>query len=300
MDTHLLSSPFEEPSAPLSSALQRLRGNRVVIKLGGRTLRTQRAVVAISLWLQAAGLSPVLVHGGGPLVNAWLKKLNLPATFRQGVRVTDAPTLEIVKMVLRGLINQDLVTLATHLGGKAVGLSGLDGGMLRAHRADPALGLVGEIEEVNAEIIKSVLAQGYLPIIAPLGQSSDGMCLNLNADFVAGHLARALHADALIFLTDVEGITGPDGSILRELSAQQARQLLDEQVISSGMIPKVLAGLEALATVPRVWIAAGASPQVLVNQMLGEQGSGTMLIHTVLSPSLANTTIRKAKGGSDA
>ena len=300
MNVHLISSPFKEPSASLSAALQRLQGHRVVIKLGGSTLRDQRSVVAAGLWLQAAGVSPVLVHGGGPIVNAWLKKLNLPATFRQGMRVTDAPTLEIVKMVLRGLINQDLVALASHLGGKAVGLSGLDGGMLRAHGADPTLGLVGEIEAVNPELIESVLAQGYLPIIAPLGQSPDGTCLNLNADFVAGHLARALHADTLIFLTDVEGVTGPDGSLIRELSAQQARQLLDERVINSGMIPKVLASLEALTTVPRVWIAASDSPQVIVNQVLSEQGSGTMITQNVHSPSSANETIRKAKGGSDA
>jgi acetylglutamate kinase len=273
-----------------------LQGNRVVIKLGGSTLHAQRSVIATCLWLQAAGISPVLVHGGGPIVDAWLKKLNLPATFRQGMRVTDTPTLEIVKMVLRGLITQDLVALASHLGGKAVGFSGLDGGMLRAHGADPTLGLVGEIEAVNAELIESVLVQGYLPIIAPLGQGPDGSCLNLNADFVAGHLARALHADTLIFLTDVEGITGPDGSLLRELSAQQARQLLDERVINSGMIPKVLAGLEALTTVPRVWIASGASPQVIVNQVLSEPGSGTLIVQNVHSPSSANETIRKAKG----
>jgi acetylglutamate kinase len=300
MDSFSLLRLSQQCLPPLSSLLTQVRGKRVVIKLGGSALDAQRPVVATCLWLQAAGVSPVLVHGGGSVVNAWLAKLSLPAIFRQGMRVTDAPTLDIVKMVLRGLINQELVALAAHLGGQAVGLSGLDGGLLRAHQADPMLGFVGDIEAVNPEIVHTLLAQGYLPIIAPLGQSPDGICLNLNADLVAGHLARALHADLLIFLTDVEGITRPDGSLIAELSAREARQLLDEGVISGGMIPKVLASLQALTTVPRVCITSGDAPQVIMSQMLGEQGSGTRITCEDSSPLSDNTIVREEKGERDA
>jgi acetylglutamate kinase len=227
-------------------------GKTLVIKLGGSTLEHQRAVLQDLLQLQALGIRPVLVHGGGPSITAWLETLHIPTRFEQGVRVTDAQTLEVVCMVLRGQINERLVLLAAELGGKAVGLSGTDGGLIRAHRADERLGLVGEVETVDPTLVQRLIDEGYLPIIAPLGQGPDGSCLNINADLVAAHLAAALYADTLIFLSDIAGICGPDGTCLAELSEADAHTLIETGVIRDGMIPKVRACLEALTVVPRV------------------------------------------------
>src|SRR5262249_41073353 len=151
------------------------------------------------IWLNALGAYPVLVHGGGPYINQWLKKLDIPTRFENGLRVTDARTLEVVRMVLLGEVNQGLVLMASQMGGKAIGLSGTDGSMVKAHMADEKLGFVGEIDSVDTTPIEALLREGYIPIIAPLSAGPDGTCLNVNADLVAAHIAGALNAEKLIF-----------------------------------------------------------------------------------------------------
>lgn len=255
-----------------------LKGKILVIKLGGSTLENQRMILQDIIWLRALGANPVLVHGGGPYINAWLNKLSIPATFKNGLRVTDAQTLEIVRMVLCGQVNQGLVSLTAQMGGKVVGLCGTDGSMIQAHIADPELGFVGEIDAVNPEIILTLVAQGYIPIIAPLGHAPDNTSLNINADLVAAHLAGALDAEKLIFLSNVIGICRTDGSLIPEISENEARQLIQEGVISGGMIPKVSACLDALVAVPRVHIVDGGEPHVLLRELFTDQGAGTMIV----------------------
>ncbi len=255
-----------------------LKGKTLVIKLGGSTLEHQRGVLQDIIWLHALGAHPVLVHGGGPYINAWLEKLNIPTAFEHGLRVTDAQTLEVVRMVLRGQVNQELVLMASQMGGKAVGLSGTDGGMVRAHIADERLGFVGEIDAVDATPVEAVIREGYIPIIAPLGEGPDGTCLNINADLVAAHLAGTLNAEKLIFLSNVVGIRRADGSLISELSEAEARKLIEDGVINGGMIPKVTACLDALAAVPRVHVVDGREEHILLRELFTDQGAGTMII----------------------
>lgn len=255
-----------------------LKGKTLVIKLGGSTLEHQRAVLQDIIWLRALGAYPVLVHGGGPYINEWLTKLNLPTRFIDGLRVTDAATLDVVRMVLLGQVNQGLVLMASQMGGKAIGLCGTDGGMVRAHMADERLGFVGEVDAIDPTPVEALLKEGYIPMIAPLGEGPDGTCLNINADLVAAHLAGALNAEKLIFLSNVAGICRSDGSLISELRESEAKQLIDDGVISGGMIPKVTACLDALVAVPRVHIVDGRDSHVLLRELFTDKGAGTMII----------------------
>jgi acetylglutamate kinase len=255
-----------------------LKGKTLVIKLGGSTLEHQRGVLQDIVWLHSLGARPVLVHGGGPYINAWLDKLNVPARFEDGLRVTDARTLDIVRMVLLGQVNSGLVLMATQMGGRAIGLSGTDGSMIQARIANERLGYVGEIVAVDASLVQVLLDQGYTPVIAPLGQGPDGECLNINADLVAARLAGALQAEKLIFLSNVTGICRQDGSLISELTETEARKLIAGGVVSGGMIPKVHACLEALSSVARVHIVDGGEPHVLLRELFTDQGAGTMIV----------------------
>jgi acetylglutamate kinase len=254
-----------------------LKHKTFVVKLGGSTLEHQRAVVQDIIWLHELGVKVVLVHGGGPAITAWLQKLKIPTHFEQGLRVTDAQTLEVVRMVLCGHINQELVALVSEMGGDAVGLCGTDGNMVLAHIANERLGQVGEIDTINPSLVLHMIDLGYIPIIAPLGLGSDKTCLNMNADLVASRLAGALKADRLIFLSDVNGVRLPDGTHLAELNATQAHTLLDEGIIYGGMIPKIKACLEALANVPRVHIVNGSTPHVLLYEIEEHPHVGTTI-----------------------
>ncbi len=273
-DHHLIAQVLREALPYINF----LKGKTIVIKLGGSTLEHQRAVLQDVIWLHTLGVHPVVVHGGGPYIDAWLKKLNVPTRFENGLRVTDAQTLEVVQMVLLGQVNAGLVVMTRHLDGKAVGLSGTDGNMIQAHIADERLGLVGEIVSVDPTLVQTLIEQGYIPIVAPLGQGPDGACLNINADLVAAHLAGALKAEKLIFLSNVRGICYPDGSLISELDEAEARQLVKDGVINGGMIPKVSACLDALCAVPRVHIVDGREPHVLLRELFTDQGVGTMIV----------------------
>jgi acetylglutamate kinase len=255
-----------------------LKGKTLVIKLGGSTLEHQRGVLQDIIWLRSLGVCPLLVHGGGPYINSWLEKLNVPARFEDGLRVTDARTLDVVRMVLLGQVNSGLVLMATQMGGRAIGLSGTDSNMVQAKITNERLGYVGEIVSIDPSLVQTLLNEGYIPVIAPLGQGPDGECLNINADLVAAHLAGALKAEKLIFLSNVVGICGRDGALIPELTASEARQLIEEGIVSGGMIPKVTACLDALAAVPRVHIVDGGEPHVLLRELFTDQGAGTMIV----------------------
>ena len=258
-----------------------LKGKTIVIKLGGSTLEHQRVVLQDVIWLRTLGVHPVIVHGGGPSINAWLEKLHVPTRFENGLRVTDAETLEVVQMVLLGQVNANLVAMASQLGGKAVGISGTDGNMISARVASERLGYVGEIERVDPALVQTLIEQGYIPIVAPLGQGPGGTCLNINADLVAAHLAGALKAEKLIFLSNVRGICQTDGSLISELDETEAKRLVKDGVISGGMIPKVSACLDILSAVPRVHIVDGREPHVLLRELFTDQGAGTMIVRSL-------------------
>ena len=279
--------PLPEASANVEGEVSHnLKDKILVVKLGGSTLEHQKMVIRDLIRLQMLGVRPVLVHGGGPSINAMLEALHIPTHFERGLRVTDEQTLEVVCMVLRGQINEHLVLLAASMGGKAVGLCGTDGNMLHAHIADKHLGFVGEIDSVDPSLVIDLLDQGYLPIIAPLGQGEGSDCLNINADLAAAALARALSAERLVFLSDVEGIRGADGARIAELNATEARRLIAEGVVNGGMIPKVTACLEALEMVSSVHIVDGSEPHVLLHEVDQQQQRGTMMVRSRASQAL--------------
>lgn len=274
INDHHLNEQVRHEALPY---IDSLKGKTLVIKLGGSSLEHQRSVLQDIICLRALGVNPILVHGGGPYINEWLNKLNLPIRFENGLRVTDAMTLNVVRMVLLGQVNQELVLIVGQMGGRAIGLSGTDGNMIRAHIANQCLGFVGEVDEVDPSPVQALIDQEYIPIVAPLGQGPDGTCLNINADLVAAHLAGSLKAEKLIFLSNVAGICRTDGSLISALDEREAQQLIEEGVINGGMIPKVVACLDALFAIPHVHIVDGREPHVLLRELLTDQEVGTMI-----------------------
>jgi len=256
--------------------IEQLRGKTLVIKLGGSALDSQLEALEDIVWLRGLGARPVLVHGGGPEINGWLYRLGIQPRFEQGLRVTDAGTLEVVRMVL-GKVNGDLVRQVGRLGGRAVGLSGLDGQLLRAHQITPQLGLVGAVTEVVPGPIEVLSAAGFIPVIAPIALDESDEPLNVNADDAAADLARGLHAAKLLYLSDVPGILDRESHLLSELTRHQVQELLVDGTISGGMVPKARACLRALDTTERVHIVDGREPHVLIRELLTHEGAGTMI-----------------------
>jgi acetylglutamate kinase len=259
--------------------IKQFRGRTVVVKIGGAALddldlRTRFAedVVLLS-WV---GVDVVVVHGGGVQVTSLLDRLGLTARFEQGMRVTDRPTLEVVEMVLGGKLNKELVRLVQGLGGRAVGLTGVDGGMTRARRITaPDLGLVGEVVEVDRRVIDRLLPDA-IPIIAPLAPDESGQTLNVNADPFAAALAVALAAEKLVLLTDVAGVAGADGQLITSLTPAAARGLIASGVVVGGMIPKVENALRALESgVRKVHIIDGRLEHALLLEIFTRAGVGT-------------------------
>lgn len=257
--------------------IEALRGRTLVIKLGGSTLDNQRDALEDIVWLRGLGAHPVLVHGGGPEINDWLDRLGLPRRFERGLRVTDAATLEVVRMVLAGKVNGDLVRMLASLGGRAVGLTGLDGGLLRARQIAPDLGYVGSVATVDAGTITALSTAGYIPVVAPIALGEDETVLNVNGDDAAADLARGLGAAKLLYLSDVPGILDSQGRLLSELTDHAVRALISQGVISGGMIPKAEAALRALEATERVHIVDGREPHVLIRELFTREGAGTMI-----------------------
>jgi acetylglutamate kinase len=258
--------------------IERLRGKTLVIKLGGSALDNQLDALEDIVWLRGLGARPVLVHGGGPEINSWLQRLGIEPRFEHGLRVTDDDTLDVVRMVLVGKVNGDLVRLVSRLGGRAVGLSGLDGQLLRARQLAPELGHVGTVVEVVPGPVEVLSAAGFIPVVAPIAIGENGEPLNINGDDAAADLARGLHAAKLLFLSDVPGILDANSSLLSELTRQQVEVMLQDGTISGGMMPKARACLRALDTTDRVHIVDGREPHVLIRELLTHEGAGTMII----------------------
>jgi acetylglutamate kinase len=259
----------------------------LVVKIGGSTLGSHDTTLEDLVALRGSGWRPLVVHGGGAAISEWLKVHDTPTRFVRGLRVTDAASLRVVVAVLAGLINKELVAALNALGGRAIGLSGVDGALIRVSPLDPELGYVGKIERVDGDMLRRLLDEGYLPVVAPLGLLWDegprDQIMNINADTVAGEAALALSARWLVFLTDVPGIAGRDGHSLARLPVEEAAALVEEGVVSGGMIPKVEACLRAVTTGTRTAIIDGRQPHALLAAL--ERGE---LAGTIIGPEEAN------------
>jgi len=289
-----------EKAAILVEALPYIKkfyGKTVVIKYGGHAMvneELKQAVLQDVILMKFVGMHPVLVHGGGPEINNMLKRLDLKSDFVHGMRITDEETMEIVEMVLAGKVNKDIVAGINRIGGKAVGLSGKDGKLIEARKkleytTDEEgrkvaidLGFVGEVKKINPQIIKTVVDEGYIPVIAPIGVGDAGESYNINADYVAGEIAGALQADKFVLLTDVEGIFEnyeEKTSLISSLHIQDIPGYIKRGVISGGMIPKVECCVNALNQgVEKAHIIDGRIPHSILLEIFTDEGIGTMVV----------------------
>ena len=262
--------------------IHRMAGKTFVIKYGGSAMENPelcRQVVADIEMLKLLGIRIVLVHGGGKAISAHVKALGLPVQFKDGLRVTDDATMEAVREVLVGKVNQDLVWALNEYGHNAVGISGADGKTLKTEQVDPALGRVGRIREVDPSLIETILEDGYIPVIATVGCGADGF-YNINADVAAGKIAEAMGADKLIYLTDVDGLladVSDEDSLIQSLSRSETHELLASGRLDGGMLPKIRSISEALdAGVSEVVILNGTFPHSLLLEIFTDAGCGTM------------------------
>jgi acetylglutamate kinase len=277
---------FIEKAKVLVEALPYMRrfiDKTVVIKYGGSAMSTaeSQAFAVDAVLLKYIGLRPVIVHGGGPQIGATLERLGKSSTFVDGLRVTDDETMEVVEMVLGGKVNREIVSLVQEAGGRAVGLTGSDGSMLRVtQRLEPDrdLGRVGRVVRVDPAPIVAVASAGFVPVIAPIGVDEQGVTHNVNADEAAGAIAAALVAEKLILLTDVEGVKDADGSLLPVLTAEEARKHIAEGAIRGGMIPKIECCIAALdAGVASAHIIDGRIEHALLLEIFTDRGVGTLI-----------------------
>ncbi len=257
------------------------RSGLLVVKIGGSTFGSTDTTIEDLVTLQKKGIPLVVVHGGASTVSGWLRRLGITTTFIRGLRVTDRETLKVVVAVLAGLVNKELVSAVWRLGGRAVGLSGVDGGLIVARNKTPELGYTGEELNVDIALLNVLLKSGYMPIIAPvsfgsLDSDDETNILNVNGDTVAAEVAAALRAEKVIFLTDVPGVYDNSRKLLKRLSPSEAKSLIESGVVSGGMAAKIEACLIALSGVPVTRIIDGTSPHALLNEMDGK-GDGTTI-----------------------
>jgi acetylglutamate kinase len=256
-------------------------GKVIVVKIGGATFGSHDTTIEDIVYLQGQGKSLVIVHGGGKVITDWLERQGVTTRFAHGERVTDEATLEVVISVLAGLVNKEIVANINSLGGRAVGISGVDGGLIQGRIKDKELGYIGEVVGVNLAPLEALLESGYIPVIAPVSLNAGEpgkapMVLNINADAVAGEVAAAIGADRLIILTDVVGVCDQSGNLLPRLSPDEAEALLASGVASGGMIPKIKACLRALSGTSITRIIDGRQPHTLLKEIEGHGGGTTI------------------------
>ncbi|MEJ2718846.1 MAG: acetylglutamate kinase [Deltaproteobacteria bacterium] len=285
--------PPEQRARILIEALPYIRtfqGKRIVIKYGGSAMTDMQLKECFAedvALLSFIGMKPVVVHGGGPQIGELLKKIGKETRFVQGLRVTDEETMDVVEMVLVAKVNKDVVSMISRHGGKAVGISGRDGGLIKAKKAPPArlasgdedLGLVGEVDSIDPQLIASLEERGFIPVVAPVGSGPDGKPYNINADQAAGGLSASLAGAKFVLLTDVPGVLDASNRLISSLSEDEADQLVKEGVAAGGMIPKLRCCLTALrGGVPKAHIIDGRVPHALVLEILTDQGIGTEIV----------------------
>lgn len=283
-----------EKAETLTEALpwiKRTWGRTVVLKYGGAAMTDpvlREHVASDIVLMKLVGVNPVIVHGGGPTITSYMERLGMPVEFLDGLRVTSSEAMEIVKMVLVGKINKDLVTAINSHGRLAVGLAGDDGNLITARPVSDRLGRVGEVTGIDTTVVRKLIDDGFIPVIASVARGEDGESCNINADLVAGEIAGALGADKVIFLTDVDGLYRDfedKDSLISALSLAQAEEMIADGVLASGMIPKVTACAGALRSgVDRAHILNGTVPHSLLLEVYTDGGVGTMITHSGASP----------------
>jgi acetylglutamate kinase len=275
--------------------IQRFNNATMVIKYGGHAMVEERLKMSFALdiiLMKYVGLNPIVVHGGGPQIGDFLKNLSIESKFVDGMRVTDQKTMDIVEMVLVGKVNKEIVNLINQNGGQSVGLSGKDGQLITAKkmkfikkRGDNQppeiidIGMVGEIVSINDRILKSLIEDEFIPVVAPVGAGKKGETYNINADLVAGHIAASLKARKLILLTDTEGVLDKDGELISTLKVKEARRLIEDETIRGGMIPKINCCLEALeGGVKKAHIIDGRVDHAILLEIFTKGGVGTEIV----------------------
>lgn len=288
------SIPPADKARILAQALPYIRkfhGKTMVIKYGGNAMTEpalQAAFAEDVVLLKLVGINPVVVHGGGPQIETALNRLGKKGTFIQGMRVTDAETMEVVEWVLAGEVQQDIVGLINHAGGKAVGLTGRDGGLIRAQKlkmVDPSdpnkehdVGQVGNIQSIDPGVVRALQDDAFIPVVSPLGFGENNESYNINADVVAAKLATVLQAEKLLMLTNIRGVLNKAGDLLTELTARQIDELVADGTISGGMLPKIAGAIDAAKSgVHAVHIVDGRVPHALLLEILSDQAFGTMI-----------------------
>ena len=278
----------------LSEALpyiQQFHGRTMVIKYGGAAMKDsslKAKVIRDIVFMASVGIRPVVVHGGGPEINTWLSKLNIEPQFKNGLRVTDSKTMDVVEMVLVGRVNKELVSLINQAGGRAVGLCGKDGDLITAkpRPTEDGVGFVGDVAKIKPELVSSLVAANYIPVISSVAGDITGQAYNINADTVAGEIAAALSAEKLILLTDTPGIMQnfkDPSSLISQLDIHQARQLIADGTVAGGMIPKVTCCVRSLAQgVRAAHILDGRLPHALLLETFSDMGIGTMMVASSL------------------
>ncbi|WP_373543721.1 acetylglutamate kinase [Chamaesiphon sp.] len=277
----------------LSEALpyiQKFTGRTVVVKYGGAAMKDgslKEGVIRDLVFMSCVGIRPILVHGGGPEINSWLEKLGIEPQFKDGLRVTDAATMDVVEMVLVGRVNKEIVSLIDRSGGNAVGLCGKDGNLIVA-RPDgrEGIGFVGEVSSVNVNILNTLIKNGYIPVVSSVAADENGQAYNINADTVAGEIAAALGAEKLILMTDTPGLMrdfrNPD-TLIRQLDIPGARALIDDGTVSGGMIPKLTCCVRSLAQgVKAAHIIDGRLPHSLLLEIFTDTGIGSMIVSSAM------------------
>jgi acetylglutamate kinase len=274
--------------------IRRFRGKTVVIKYGGNAMVDEMLKSGFArdiVLMKLVGINPVVVHGGGPQIGRLLEKLGKQSTFVEGMRVTDSETMDVVEMVLGGLVNKEIVNLITHHGGRAVGLTGKDGNLIRARkmtvtRSSPELdvpeiidlGHVGEVESIDASVVKMLDSGDFIPVIAPIGVGEDGRSYNINADLVAGHMAEVLGAEKLILLTNTRGLLDKSGALLTGLDADDVDRLIDDGTVHGGMLPKIRCALSAVhCGVSAAHIIDGRVEHAVLLELFTDEGVGTLI-----------------------
>ena len=261
--------------------MQRYKDATVVIKLGGHAMGSDDGMASFArdvVLMRQVGVNPVIVHGGGPMINAMLDRLQIQSSFVDGKRVTDAATMEVVEMVLSGRVNKRIVQAIGEAGGRAVGLSGKDANLMFCDQANPDLGLVGTPSKIDPTILRTLSEDEIIPVVAPLGMGHEGETYNVNGDTAAGAVAGALQADRLLLLTDVSGVKNEQGEVVTELTADQIREMTKVGTIAGGMIPKTETALDAIADgVRAVVILDGRVPNACLLELFTEHGAGSII-----------------------
>ncbi len=262
--------------------IQQFSGKTIVLKYGGAAMDNealQKAVATDVVLLKFVGINPVVVHGGGKKITEWLDKLKIETEFIDGIRKTSAEAMEVTEMVLTGKVNKTIVNLINQAGGKAMGLSGKDGSLIKGRKIDEEkLGFAGEVTEINPDAVRAAIKEGYIPVISSVGFDDNNDSLNINADYVAAEIAKSIKAEKLVFLSNVEGILDKNNEVIKQITTSEVDTLIEQKVISGGMLPKIKSCVESINEgVNNVHIISGEITHSILLELFTDYGIGTMI-----------------------